>query len=129
MSVVGGDSYTPVGTSGLPSHVIVDSSALPAGAATSANQATVITALNNGYLNQAAYSFLYDNTGVGGATIYIGQFAVGTSTSTGAANCSIKKITYDANGNPTAVQCVGYTAVGVASLNQVWNNRASLVYA
>lgn len=68
------------------------------------------------------YTELFDYVG-GTNVIYLGAANPGSLSS--AAVWQIRKYTYDVNNNVTSIQY----ASGSGSFNQVWDNRASLIYS
>ena len=73
----------------------------------------------------ARWTMRMDNTGTSNATIYIGYALAQATTTppTSSAVWSVKKLSYDGNGVVNLIQW----ATGGDS--NIWDNRASLVYA
>lgn len=108
---MGSTSYIPEGAAGSPASVNI----------TQIN-GTAVSNSNPLPVASPVYSMLYDYTD--GTVLYVGSVAVGSLASTASAIWQIEKFIYT-GGNVTSA---GYAA-GTVAFNQVWDNRASLVYS
>lgn len=79
---------------------------------------------SNLFVVDAPYTQRYDYAGTSNV-VYMGQAVPGQLANTGLAVWRIRKFEYDVGGNVVSVSW----AAGTARKNQVWDNRAVLVYS